>query len=352
MSMSKSRGPLLLASVLLAAVLAACGSSGGDQPDRKSIVVATHDSWAMPKKVLAEFTDRTGITVKVQPQGDAGQLTNKLVLTKDNPLADGVYGIDNTFAGRAVDEGVLASYRSDRLPASAEQFRLEGDGAGQGTPIDYSDVCLNIDDTWFKQHQVPPPSGLDDLVQPRYRGLFVTPGATSSSPGLAFLLTTIDAKGAGWQDYWKKLMANDAKITSGWSDAYEVDFTAGGGDGDRPVVTSYSSSPPFTIPEGADRPTTSALLDTCFRQVEYAGVLAGADNPEGMRKFIDFMLGKRFQQALPENMYVYPVDDGVALPEQWAKFAKPASEPHTMGADEIDRHRTEWLRQWRDLTSR
>ena len=85
----------------------------------------------------------------------------------------------------------------------------------------------------------------------------------------------------------------DTKITSGWTDAYQVDFTAGGGDGDRPIVTSYSSSPPFTIPEDGTRPTTSALLDTCFRQVEYAGVLAGSDNPEGMEQFIDFMLEGR-----------------------------------------------------------
>jgi len=338
--------------VMLALVLAGCGSSsdGGGSGDQESIVVATHDSWAMPDEVLQTFTDETGIEVKVQPQGDAGELTNKLVLTKGSPVADGVYGIDNAFASRAVDEGVLVEHDA-QLPDSAEQFALEGDGRDRLTPVDYSDVCVNVDDTWFAERDRTPPRTLDDLTDPAYEDLFVTPGATTSSPGLAFLLATIGAKGEDWQGYWEDLMANGAKITSGWSDAYEVDFTAGG-KGDRPIVTSYSSSPPFTVPEGGDRPTTSALLDTCFRQVEYAGVLDGADNPQGMERFIDFMLEQEFQAALPENMYVYPVDDSVELPPEWARFARPAQRPFAVDPAEVAANRTEWLREWREIATR
>src|SRR6187549_2606530 len=116
----------VVCSVLALTLAGGCGTGGSDT-DPKTLVVATHDSWAMSKEVLAAFKEKTGITVKAQPQGDAGQLTNKLVLTKDSPLADGVYGIDNTFASRAVDEGVLSSYATKALPASAEPFRLTGD---------------------------------------------------------------------------------------------------------------------------------------------------------------------------------------------------------------------------------
>ncbi|MCW2850051.1 MAG: transporter, periplasmic binding protein thiB subfamily [Marmoricola sp.] len=344
---------LSAASMLLAAtLLAGCGSGGSGDGDPKTLVVATHDSWAMSKSVLADFKKKTGITVKAQPQGDAGQLTNKLVLTKDAPLADGVYGIDNTFASRAVDEGVLSSYATKALPASAEAFRLPGAGADRLTPVDYGDVCVNVDDTWFAAKKLPAPRTLDDLTKPAYKGLFVTPGATTSSPGLAFLLATIAAKGDGWKDYWTKLMANDTLVTAGWSDAYEVDFTAGGGKGDRPIVTSYSSSPPFTIPEGKTQPTTHALLGTCFRQVEYAGVLKGSKNPKGMEEFIDFMLGQEFQAALPDNMYVYPVDSAVKLPAAWARYAPVSPKPYAVDPAEISKNRTDWLREWRDLTSR
>ena len=343
--------------VSLALGTAACsvgGTTGGTSgSDGKTVVVATHDSWAMSKKVLEEFTAKTGYTVKIEPNGDAGQLTNKLVLTKGSPIADMTYGIDNTFASRAVDEGVLADYTPKGLPSSASSYALKDPtDARQLTPVDYGDVCVNIDDAWFKQHKVTPPRTLDDLTKPEYKGLFVTPGASSSSPGLAFLLTTIAAYGDHWPDYWSKLMANGTKITSGWSDAYEVDFTAGGGKGDRPIVLSYSSSPPFTIPKGASKPTTSALLDTCFRQVEYAGVLKGAKNPAGAKAFIDFMTRKAFQQALPDNMYVYPVDRTVALPADWAKYAKTAPEPFTVPPAEIAKNRSTWLSQWSDVTTR
>ena len=337
--------------------LAACslGSPADDQPGSadKTVVVATHDSWAMSKSVLRDFTKATGYRVKIEPNGDAGQLTNKLVLTKGSPIADATYGIDNTFASRAVDEGILQDYSPAKVPASASSYRL-GDATAdrQLTPVDYGDVCVNVDDTWFRDHGTTPPRTLDDLTKPAYRDLFVTPGASTSSPGLAFLLATVDEYGDGWPAYWKKLMANGTKVTAGWSDAYEVDFTAGGGKGDRPIVLSYASSPPFTVPKGGTTPTTSALLDTCFRQVEYAGVLKGAHDPKGAKAFVDFMTRREFQEALPDNMYVFPVDADAPLPDAWRRFAKVAPHPHTVAPAEVTRHRDAWLREWSDVTSR
>jgi len=346
-------GAVSLAAATSLLALSGCALSDPDADSEtasKQVVVATHDSWSMSKQVMQEFTDQTGYTVTVQPSGDAGALTNKLVLTKDSPIADAVYGIDNTFASRAVDEGVLTDYTPSTDPGKAFEPQ-DTEAADQLTPVDYSDVCVNVDDAWFAAEKVPPPKTLEDLTKPAYKDLFVTPGATTSSPGLAFLLATISAEGDDWQEYWKKLMANGAKVTSGWTDAYEVDFTAGGGNGSRPIVTSYSSSPPFTIAEGKTRPPTRALLDTCFRQVEYAGVLRGSENPKGMQKFIDFMLERKFQAAIPDNMYVYPVDRSVPLPKTWTKYAPVAPNPLTVDPDKVTENRAEWLREWRDITS-
>ncbi|QNN51193.1 thiamine ABC transporter substrate-binding protein [Nocardioides mesophilus] len=350
------RPAALAASVLTLALLSGCalGGSSEDQTaaGTKKVLVATHDSWAMSKDVLREFTQETGYTVQVLPSGDAGALTNKLVLTKGDPIADMVYGIDNTFVSRAVDEGVLTPYTPSDNPGAA--FEPKGAAAAeQVTPVDYSDVCVNVDDAWFKKEGLRPPRTFEDLTLPAYRDLFVTPGPPTSSPGLAFLAATVAKFGDdGWQAYWKKLLANGAKVTAGWSDAYEVDFTAGGGNGDRPIVLSYASSPPFTIPEGGTTPTTSALLDTCFRQVEYAGVLDGAKNPAGAKAFIDFMLGKDFQEALPDNMYVFPVNPDAKLPELWAKWAVPAKNPWSLPESEIARQRDDWLQAWADLAGR
>ncbi|MFL6023137.1 MAG: thiamine ABC transporter substrate binding subunit [Marmoricola sp.] len=336
-----------------ALALAGCGSDQKAAPKTagKTLVVATHNSWAMSKDVMAEFTKQTGITVKIATNGDAGELTNKLVLTKDDPIADGVYGIDNTFATRAIDAGVLARYSSSAEASSAKQFALAGNGDGFLTPIDYSDVCVNVDNTWFAKKKLAPPTTLDDLAAPAYRGLTVTEGAKTSSTGLAFLLATIGKYGAdGWQGYWKKLVANGLKVDKDWENAYEVDFTAGGGHGDRPIAVSYSSSPPFTIPKGQTKPTTSALLDTCFRQVEFAGVLKGSKNPIGMQEFIDFMSKQSFQKALPDNMYVYPVDTTTTLPAGWATYAPVAPKPYAVDPADITANRDTWLRAWSDVT--
>jgi len=323
-------------------------------PENTQVVLATHESWSVPDEVLAEFTRETGYEVEVQASGDAGALTNKLVLTQGSPIADVVYGVDNTFASRAVGEGVFEDYEPQDAPGSVGDFEMPDDaGAAALTPVDFGDVCVNVDDAWFEDQGVQPPRTLEDLTEPRYEGLFVTPGATTSSPGLAFLLATIAEFGEdGWQEYWTELMGNGTRVTAGWTDAYTVDFTAGGGGGDRPIVLSYASSPPFTIPDDGEKPTTSALLDTCFRQVEYAGVLDGAANPEGARALVDFMLSESFQEALPENMYVFPVDDSVALPDVWARWAKVPENPLSVDPSTIADNRDAWLTTWGEITTR
>ncbi|UDY23834.1 thiamine ABC transporter substrate binding subunit [Nocardioides sp. Kera G14] len=339
------------AALSLIPALAACGSSDststGDKPT--TVTVVTHDSFALPKELQAEFEKESGYTLKVLSNGDAGQLTNKLVLTKDAPLGDVAFGVDNTFGSRALKNGVFADYTPADLPDGLSQFDLPDDSGSKLTPIDTGNVCLNIDTDWFAAHKVAPPVTLDDLTKPAYKDLTVLPGAATSSPGLAFLLTTIAAKGDDWPAYWKALMANGAEITQGWSDAYEVDFTAGGGNGKRPIVLSYDSSPAFTVKDG--KTSTQALLGTCFTQIEYAGVLAHAKNPAGAQAFVDFLLSPEVQKALPDAMYVFPVVPNTPLPADWAKFAKRPTKPWTLFPSDIDKNRDTWLQQWSDVTS-
>src|SRR3954452_3893888 len=351
--------------VAVALATTSCSLVGGDDAagdgGSKQVVLVTHESFVMSKALQKQFEQESGYDLVVKASGDAGALTNKLVLTKDDPTGDVTFGVDNTFGSRAIDEGVLAPYAA-KLPDGADQYLLAGDDPGDGsgdgardlTPVDTGNVCVNVDDTWFAEHDLPAPTSLDDLVKPVYRDLFVTPGATTSSPGLAFLLATIAAYGDvgdGWEGYWERLMANETLLNQGWSDAYEVDFTQVGGGGDRPIVLSYDSSPAFTT-DGKGGTTTSALLDTCFQQVEYAGGLAGADNPKGAQALIDFMLTRTFQEALPDSMYVFPVDAGAALPPDWASYAPRPEHPFAIDPAAIAEHRDEWLRDWSDVTSR
>ncbi len=318
-----------------------------------TVVLATHGSFNLPKSLIRKFRTDTGLKLEIRKSGDGGELTNKLVLTQDNPIADAAFGVDNTFGSRALEADVFAE--SDvELPDSAEDQRLEGDDDGRLAPIDQASVCVNVDKAWFASRDKTPPSTLDDLTDPAYKDLFVVPGASTSSPGMAFLLATIAAYDDEWADYWTRLVDNGAKIVKGWEDAYFVDFTAGNaeGKGSRPIVLSYDSSPAFTVDEKTGESTTAALLDTCFEQVEYAGVLENAKNPAGARELVEFLLSPEVQAALPDNMYVFPVDDQVALPEAWAAHAEQPSDPHEVAPDEIADKRDEWLTEWTDVTTR
>ncbi|WP_372729963.1 thiamine ABC transporter substrate binding subunit [Nocardioides sp.] len=343
------------AAFVLAVTTTGCSAIGesvqDDGPASDRVVVVTHDSFSLPKKLLRQFETESGFEVVVRKAGDAGALTNKLVLTADDPIGDVAFGVDNTFASRALDAGVFAAYEHD-LPAGAGDHSLPGDDDQRLTPVDNGNVCINVDDTWFDERELAPPTTLADLADPAYRDLLVLPGAATSSPGMAFLLATVAEYGDDWPRYWADLMENGAKLTAGWSDAYFVDFTAGGGEGDRPIVLSYDSSPAFTVPEGADASTTSALLETCFEQVEYAGVLDGAENVDGAEAFIDFLTGAEVQASLPESMYVFPVRDDVDLPAEWAAYAVQPDEAYAVDPSEIAANRDDWLREWSDVTSR
>ncbi|MFS3127281.1 thiamine ABC transporter substrate binding subunit [Nocardioides sp. Bht2] len=323
----------------------------GESLEGTTVVLATHESFALPEELIASFKEKTGITLKVRPSGDAGELSTKLVLSKSKPFADVAFGIDNTFATRAVSEGVFAAYEP-KLPAGAESLELDGDAADVLTPIDHASVCVNVDDAWFAKNDRLAPQNLDDLADPAFKDLLILPGATTSSPGLAFLLATIAEYGEdGWVDYWTRLMDNGAKLADGWTEAYSAGFT-GAGKGDRPIVVSYDTSPAFTLDEKSGDSTTSALLNTCFRQVEYAGVLTNAKNPGAAEKVVDFLLSPEVQAVIPENMYVFPADSEVRLPTEWAKFAKPAADPLVVSADDIDEHRQAWLTEWTDVVTR
>lgn len=340
----------------LVVALTACstiGEGGADEPEAEddgteapgTVVLVTHDSFALSDEVIADFEAESGLTLETRAPGDGGALVNQLILTKDAPLGDVVYGIDNTFASRAIEEGVLEPYAS---PAAGEDVaRHAVDDEGHLTAIDVGDVCINVDHEWFAQEGLAEPTTLQDLTDPAYEDLLVVTNPATSSPGLAFLAATVAELGEdGWVEYWEQLRANGVKVAAGWSDAYYVDFSGPSSEGDRPLVLSYASSPPYEVPEGADEAPTGALLETCFRQVEYAGVLAGAANPEGARQVVDWLLSPEVQADIPESMYVYPVDTSVELPESWSQFAPQPEDPLTLDAATIGENRDEWIQTW------
>ena len=340
----------MVTAVLALFAFAACAGPTSNDPGTAtdlaaangSVTLVTHDSFAIPDELIDEFEAANNLTVQLVAPGDGGTLVNQLILTKDAPLGDAVFGIDNAFAARAINADVFAPYFP--ADASSSVAALSVDVAGYLTAVDYSDVCINIDHAWFEQAGLAEPSTLADLAAPEYADLLVVTNPATSSPGLAFLLATIGAYPDQWQDYWADLVANGVKVAPSWTDAYTVDFSGSSGRGPRPLVVSYASSPPFEVVDGVA--TTSALLETCFRQVEYAGVLNGAANPDGARQLVDFLVSAEVQAQIPNTMYMYPADDTVSLPQDWVDFAPLAPEPFQVLPADIEANRDEWISQW------
>ena len=336
----------LAAALAAALALTGCAATGASTPSAAptTLTVVTHDSFNVSPELLAAFEQSTGLKVTYVAPGDAGTLVNQLVLTKDSPLGDVVYGIDNTFAGRALTEQVTTPYATSALPA-ADADALKADDSNRLTPIDFGDVCVNADTAWFAAHNLAVPQTLEDLTKAEYKDLLVVPNAASSSPGMAFLTATVGAEGdPGYLDYWTALKNNGVLVAKDWTETYSVQFSGSAGKGPRPLALSYSTSPASEVVDGASG--TQALLGTCFRQVEYAGVIAGAKNPEGAQKFIDFMLSADVQADIPGQMYMYPAVRSTQLPAEWVQFAPLSDDPHTVPATTISADRDGWIRDW------
>jgi thiamine transport system substrate-binding protein len=340
----------------LALVAAGCGGGGEDPPKPKPVVLVTHDSFVIPDDLKRTFQRRTGSRLRILQTGDAGETLTKALLTAGNPQGDVLFGIDSNLLSRALEGDLLKPYRSPRLARVQKRFVL--DPQHRALPVDHGDVCVNYDRAWFAEREPSLPRSLDDLAEPAYEGLFVVENPATSTPGLAFLLATIAKYGEdGWQDYWRRLRANDVLVVDGWEEAYNVRFSGSGAGrgGDRPLVVSYASSPPAEVIFRTPRPRqapTGVIEDSCFRQIEFVGILRGTENEEGARELIDFMLSPRFQEEVPLSMFVFPVISGARLPPEFRKFAVVPDDPLELPPEKIEANRDRWVKEWTSLVLR
>ena len=349
---------LVLLGVLFGSGLAACGDDAdtvaGDGND-VTLRLLTHDSFAVSDGVLEAFTEDTGIEVELLQGGDAGTVVNQAILTNGNPQADVLFGIDSTFLTRALDADLFVPHEAAGLDRVDDELLLDEDH--RVTPIDYGDVCLNYDKAFFAEAGIPVPDSLDDLIDPMYADLLVVQNPATSSPGLAFLLASIEAFGEdGWEAWWGELRANGVQVVDGWEEAYNIAFSGGGAsEGTRPLVVSYASSPPVEVlfaEPPVDEAPTGVIDASCYRQVEGAGILAGTDHEEEAGQLIDFLLSEAFQVDVPLSMFVFPARSGVELPEVFEEHAARPTEVFELPAQDIDANREDWIDRWTDLVLR
>lgn len=306
--------------------------------------VLVHDSFSLPKPMLARFESESGIKLGIIKGGDAGEMLNKLILTRAQPIADVVFGIDNALVAKAEAAQVLDFYAG---PAAtrASVVRLKGPVVA----VDYGYVNLNYDKAWFAKSGLALPASLDDLAKPAYRNLLVVQNPATSSPGYAFLLATVAGLGEqGAFDWWARMRANGLKVAKGWSEAYYTEFSRNGGS--RPLVVSYASSPAaevFYSKEKITEPPTGNLFfkGAVLRQVEGVALVRGGRQRAAAGRFIEFMRSAPVQEALQTTMWMFPVEPGVQRPDvmrhasEPARFEDPAS--HLVAGKGAD-----WVSRW------
>jgi thiamine transport system substrate-binding protein len=322
--------------------------TGAAQAGEPTLYVMTHDSFAASKNVIQSFEQANHAKVQFIASGDAGTALNKAILSKNNPIADVFYGVDNTFLSRALQEGIFEPYNSPLLQDIPDEYKL--DPQNQALPVDYGDVCPNYDKGYFQQHNLQPPQNLEDLLKPEYKGMLVVENPATSSPGLAFLLTTIGHFGVnGYLDYWKGLVKNDVLVVNSWETAYNTDFTRAGGT--RPIVISYNSSPAFEVLY-ASSPVSEAPTgvitqnESCFRQIEFVGILKGTQQRALAEKWVDFMLSTQFQEDMPLQMFVFPVNKNANLNETFTKYLVTPQKLAQVSPDAIAANRDQWIQAW------
>ena len=333
----------------------AATTSTPDERQDVAITLVSHDSFFVTEDLLTQFTADTGIEVQLLAAGDAGEALNQSILSAGNPLGDVFFGVDNTFLSRALAGDIFLPYESPLLDDIPDEFEL--DPSHRLLPVDFGDVCINYDVEFFGSEQAPP-TNLSDLTDEMYRGQLVVQNPATSSPGLAFLMATVEEFGEDgdytWRDYWAELRDNDVAIQTGWSEAYYGDFTVGGG-GDRPLVVSYASSPPAEV-VFADPPVTAAptavVEDTCFRQIEFIGILDGTDHEPAARMLVDFLLSVPLQEDIPLNMFVFPANENAAVPQEFIDHTVVPTNSKALDPAEIDAHLDRWIEEWTETVLR
>lgn len=313
------------------------------------LTLLAYDSFVVSDGIFDAFEAETGMSVTVLTSADTGTMVSEAVLTAGDPVADVMWGIDNTFLCRGLEAGIFVPYESPGL--SSVPVELQLDPYHRVTPVDFSDMCVNY---WIGAIEGAPPSSLADLALPEYAPHFVTQNPETSAPGMGLLLASIAEFGVdGWEQYWQELADNGVGVTPGWSEAYYGEFIAGGGD--RSIVMSYASSPVaellFADPP-VNTPPTASFTDSCFRSVEFAGILRGSENPTAAALLLDFLLSPAFQEDIPLNMFVFPANSDAELPPEFVEWAELSEEPLSLPPEVIEANRDAWTERWTEIVLR
>jgi thiamine transport system substrate-binding protein len=342
-----------------------CSSTGPTDFAGQELRVLDHGAFRFIRPL---FENQTGARL-IQLRGDdAGTALQQAIDSKGNPVADVIFGIDNALFFRAARAGILEPYASPRLEhldlprQRLDDFRYNGHLLA--TPVDHGFINVNYDARLAQEHEAEKlPTTLHDLARPEWARQFVTQDPRTSTPGLGFLIATVATFGETgpytYLDYWRDLLRNGVLITSGWTEAYVVHFSAGYGQwedgfvGDRTIVTSYTTSPALEAYFGDGTPPSVSLEPPrgVFHQVETVAILRCTQQLPLARTFVDLLLGPEFQGQTSERMAMYPVARNASVIHTFPTLATPPAQldPAPFTSAQLDAGLARWVEAWANL---
>lgn len=279
--------------------------------DKPVLTVYTYDSfaaeWGPGPALKAGFEKTCGCTVNFSTSEDSISTLRKVQLEGPASPADLVVGLDTATAPEARKTGLFAAHGLT-LPKLAIEWT-----DADFVPFDYGYFAF----VYNKEKTANPPRSFEELIAlpPSFKVVLEDP--RSSTPGLGNVMWVRAAYGDRAPEIWKGLKPHVLTITRGWSEAYGLFL-----DGQADMVLSYTTSPSYhAIAEDDDRYAYADFAEGYVAQVEVAGVLKTARQPELARQFLSYLVTTEAQTVIPTTNWMYPVlDIGDALP---ASFGTP-----------------------------
>ncbi len=311
---------LVIISSLVCALFTGCKKSSKVDSARLSEVnVYTYDSfsgeWGSGPEIARLFQRKTGIKVNYLDCGDGVQILSKAILEKNNPFGDVLVGLDNNLLQKAEESGVLEKFKPSNASVLADGLEEALGGKWLMTPYDYSPFAI----IWNSLSGIEAPTCLEDLTKDIYKKKLILMDPRTSTPGLGFDIWIHKVYGDKYDDYMKRLEPSILTMAPGWSVGYGM-FT----DGEAPLVISYTTSPAYHIEYGeGDQFKALTFSDGHVMQVEGAGLVKGAKNPEGAKKFIEFLISEEAQNVMPTTQWMYPANKNVKMPASYDSIEMP-----------------------------
>jgi len=310
---------------------------------QEKLTVYTYESftaeWGPGPQVKKNFEAECGCEVDFVSVADGVALLNRVRLEGAATKADVVLGLDTNLTAEAKATGLFAPH------GKVEDVNVPGGWSDAVfVPYDYGYFAVVYDTEKLKN----PPQSLKELVEGDPAQKIAIQDPRTSTPGLGLLLWMKSVYGDGAADAWAKLKGRVLTVTPGWSEAYGL-FTKG----EAPMVLSYTTSPAYhMIAEKTDRYQAASFAEGHYLQIEVAGITTtGAKNPLA-QKFMTFMTGPGFQDAIPETNWMYPAGrTDKPLDPAFDKLVEPAK-ALLLSPEEVAANRKAWVDEWLGVMSK